>query len=668
MNRISTTICRQVVVAALATVSLTVYAKTVPVDTKQTISQLLHEEDTDEDKKITIDDMPVPGTNRGDRRFILQSMDSQNYAINGTYHLANLLQELTLAQQAHHDTAQIRTDRIFENPVHHISRQIRHYYWDGLTRRIDAASLPAALPDNKIKQMAYYLYVPHNDTMAYDYFSNAADSLTGLNLHIVRLPTIITPEYVKSLNSKHGLLPLALRKTDDGRLKGVPFVVPGGRFNEMYGWDSYFEALGLLADGRIDLAKAMVDNFVYEINHYGKILNANRSYYLTRSQPPFLTSMALAVYETLPKTDETRQWLATVLAAAIREYETVWMNDNHLTETGLSRYFGGGIGIPPEVEPGHFDPILKPYARKYDLSVNVFKQRYEQGQIDEPELDRFFMHDRAVRESGHDTTYRWCIDGSDRAADFVTVDLNSLLYKYELDIAYILDTIFDDQIEGQSAADWSDRGVKRKQIILKYLWNPDKHLFFDYYLPGKRRSDYISATTFYPLWACHPDRPETMILTPQQVEKFVPAALASLEAPGGILATAQSSLTENGDPEHQRQWDYPNGWAPHQMLTWKGLQNYGYDTHADRLRYKWLYMITVNAANYNGTIPEKFDVINRSHAVFAEYGNVGTEFAYMTKEGFGWMNASYQVGLANLSDKYKKNLEKIIPPKWIDFE
>lgn len=654
-------------VTFLSTGYSTCPAKTVRVDTMQAIDQLLAEEDTDGDKKITVDDFPVPDTDKGNRRFFLESIDSDRYVIYGTYHLANLLQELTLQKQHADAIGIVRTDRIFENPVRRISRQIGQYYWDGLTRRIDAQSLHRVLPDSKLNQTGpYYLYVPHEDPFAYNYFSKAAQR-AAVDVKVLRLRETITPEYVKSLEGKHGLLPLALRKTDSG-IEGVPFVVPGGRFNEMYGWDSYFEALGLLADDRIDLAKAMVDNFVYEIRHYGKILNANRTYYLTRSQPPFLTSMTLAVYEHLPKTDASKQWLRGVLAAAIKEYQTVWMNENHLTETGLSRYYGSGLGIPPEVEQGHFDPILKPYAAKHDLSIAAFRQRYEQGRIDEPELDRFFRHDRAVRESGHDTTYRWRVDGRDRAADFVTVDLNALLYKYELDIAFMLDKIFADAVEGQSADEWYAKADKRKRLILKYLWNPDKHLFFDYCLPAQRQSGYISATTFYPLWACCPEKVETKILTDEQVKQFVPAALSYLEAPGGILATAKSSLHKYGNPNHPRQWEYPNGWAPHQMIAWKGLQNYGCDTDADRLIYKWLYMITVNAANYNGTIPEKFDVVGRSHAVFAEYGNVGTEFAYMTKEGFGWMNASYQMGLEHLSEKHKPNLETLIPPEWLDFE
>ena len=101
------------------------------------------------------------------------------------------------------------------------------------------------------------------------------------------------------------------------------------------------------------------------------------------------------------------------------------------------------------------------------------------------------------------------------------------------------------------------------------------------------------------------------------------------------------------------------------MLAWRGLLNYGFERIAHRLMYRWLYTITRNAADYNGTVPEKLDVVKRSHEVFAEYGNVGTEFAYITKEGFGWMNASYQVGLKLLPTNLQTNLERLIPPEWL---
>jgi alpha,alpha-trehalase len=640
----------------------------VSVEVRPNLHRLIQEEDTDGDKRITVDDACVRDTERGDKRFLLHATDGTQYEISGTY-LSNLLQELKLAEDSGLQVAELRTHSLFEGPVERISRSIREIYWDGLTRRIDRESLAAILLDEKVTTRGYrYLYVPRSDQRAYQYFLNFTDARPDLRIRVVPLPDKVTANAVRDLDGKHGLLVLALRVNDAGDYEGVPFVVPGGRFNEMYGWDSYFEALGLLVDGRVDLAKSMVDNFVYQIQHYGKILNANRTYYLTRSQPPFLTSMARAVYDQLPQEPETKKWLEGVLWAAVKEYQNVWHDSSRITETGLNRYFGAGHGPPPEVEVGHFDPIYQAYAEGMGIHWTELKRLYEGGRLNpirwpglKRNLDAFFVHDRCVRESGHDTTYRWNWDG-DRCADFVTVDLNSLLYKIEIDIARVIEGEFGGTLTGSGAVveksqEWYERALRRKELITEYLWDDKRGVFFDYDVKKhKRRYEYYSATSFYPLWA--------NLATPLQAERVVKSALPLLEMPGGVAASAEASR-EQIPHEADRQWDYPNGWAPHQMLIWRGLLNYGYTDIAHRLIYRWLYTITRNAVDYNGTVPEKFDVVKRSHRVFTEYGNVGTKFAYITKEGFGWMNASYQVGLQLLPADLRRHLDHLVPPEWL---
>ena len=632
---------------------------TIRVDIQKNIQRLIEEEDTDGDKKITIDDYFL-GNKRGDKRFWVIGENNLRYEVIGTYYLSNLLQELILYQENGNNTAQLDLEKIFENPVQRISRCIREIYWDGLTRRIDEENIVPLFTDTKTSTIdsLRYIYVPYHDKLAYEYFKKVSQKYPELKIKVIQLPEIVTPEWVRSRNGYHGLLSLALRRAPDGRWEGMPFVVPGGRFNEMYGWDSYFVVLGLLEDGRIDLAKAMVDNFIYEITYYGKILNANRSYYLTRSQPPFLTSMALAVYKHLPKDPISKEWLRRVFQAAIKEYREVWMGNKRLTKIGLSRFYGEGSGPPPEVEPGHFDAIYAPYAKKYGINVTQFEESFKKGKIIEPVLDTFFVHDRSMRESGHDKTYRW----DDRCADYVTVDLNSLLYKIELDIAETIQKIFDDSLvlkDGtiEKSSLWYMQAEKRKKLINKYLWDEKHGLFLDYDLVNKRRKVYINAAAFYPLWAG--------LANKKQAESIVQTAISALEMPGGIVASTEKSRGNLSESRPARQWDYPNGWAPHQMLTWRGLINYGFDDIAYRLIYRWLYTITRNATDYNGTIPEKFDVVNRSHRVFAEYGNVGTKFSYITKEGFGWMNASYQVGLNLLPLDLREKLKQLIPPEWL---
>ena len=240
----------------------------------EVLAHLIDEEDTDHDQKITVADPLLGGRGRGDRRFVLKDGTGAEFEIVGTYPLSNLLQELTLAKEEGRDVVRLNAQRIYEPPGARISRLIREMFWDKLTRRVDAEHLDQLLRDEKISNKgSRYLYVPHRDAFALEYFCTAARRRPELNLTVVCLPEVITPEYVRGLVGRHGLLNLALRRTSDGHVNGTPFVVPGGRFNEMYGWDSYFLVLGLLADGRVDLARAMVDNFVYQITFYGKILN-----------------------------------------------------------------------------------------------------------------------------------------------------------------------------------------------------------------------------------------------------------------------------------------------------------------------------------------------------------------------------------------------------------
>ena len=633
---------------------------TIKVLVRPTLDSLIAKEDTDGDKKITIDDPHVPDTDRGNKRFWIDALDGNRYEVAETYYLANLLEDLKLAEDEGKDTISLSTSEIFEPPVERIAESIKNLYWAGLTRRIDESGLERIFKDEKTHTVdGYnYVYVPHDDSMAYHYFSGIAERRPDFKMKVVKLPEKITPKYVESLNDRAGILSLKLIKEPDGRIEGAPFVVPGGRFNEMYGWDSYFITLGLLQDGKIDLAKSMVDNFVYEIDNYGKILNANRTYYLTRSQPPFFTEMALSVYKYLPKNAETKAWLKQVLEAAIKQYDDYWMGPEHLTKTGLSRYYDDGIGPPPEVEPGRYDDLYAQYAKKYNTDPKKFEDEYISGKLKVPGLNKFFTGDRSMRESGHDASYRLQYD----CAELVTVDLNSLLYKEERNIADIISDEFGVEVKlddgtVERSSTWIDRAKMRKKLMTKYMWNENAGMFFDYDFTKGKQTGYVSATTFYPLWAG--------LATKKQADELVKNALPLLEMPGGIVGSTEKSRGPITADHAQTQWDYPFGWAPHQMLVWAGLKNYGHGKIARDLAYRWLYTITINAYNYNGTIAEKYDMVSRSSQVFAEYGNVGTKFSFITTQGFGWTNASYVVGLTFLTKKLIVDLDQLIPPGWV---
>lgn len=426
--------------------------------------------------------------------------------------------------------------------------------------------------------------------------------------------------------------------TKEKTLKGRPFVVPGGRFNEFYGWDSYMESLGLILNDKVDLAKSMVLNFCFCIKHYGKILNATRSYYLCRSQPPFLTDMALRVYDKISHQPDALEFLRVAILSAIKEYHTVWCAAPRLDKrTGLSRYRPEGLGVPPETEPTHFTHIIEPYAEKNGMSFDAFVEAYNTRKVNEPELDDYFMHDRAVRESGHDTSYRL----EKVCADLATIDLNSLLYKYERDITYAIKNHFKDifpipkeyLVAGmkpghiESSAVWERRCRNRKDAIDRYLWNEKKGMYFDYNTVEKKQCDYESATMFWALWCG--------VASPKQAALVVEKGMPLFEQAGGLVSGTERSRGVVGLDRPNRQWDYPYGWAPQQMLAWSGLKRYGFTDDAERLAYRWLLMMTRAFVDYHGVVVEKYDVtrLRDPHRVDAEYGNQGLDFKGVASEG-----------------------------------
>ncbi|KAI9222678.1 trehalase-domain-containing protein [Blastocladiella britannica] len=730
------------------------------IDVAETEQRILAQEDTDGDFQITVKDM-------GPKAMALGSAASggfRRYDVRGTYVLSNLLQELARAKDSGRRFIVVAESALNENPVARLSRTISTHFWAGLTRAIDRKGLQVICqdPKNRSHDQSYKIYVPYEDHIGQAYYRQVmATTDWGLQVHV--LPPNPSPEYVKTLDEHPGILSLALYRTDlhtlmsqptsptspasaaaatvatatidvsgmgdgtSGPWRGVPFIVPGGRFNEMYGWDSYFETLGLVVDGRWDMGKHMVDNFCYQIHHYGKILNANRSYYLTRSQPPFLTDMARAVTQhwTAPNQavsggidhhavahfGDPVAWLRRVLLFAVREYYTVWTAAPRWhAGSGLSVYHTTGIGMPPETESSHFTHILEPYAVKHGIPVTRYAEMYAMQALSEPELDEYFKHDRAVRESGHDTTYRL----EKRCADLLTVDLNALLHKYEMDIAEMIELVgvldatstsdstatrrrvpvpvawrslsgvlahdaLDEELSERAKPDgavavtpdlptalgaefadlftpdmartsvpaplratddcvwesseaWRRRAERRKRAMTDLQWNPDAGMFVDYDFKQQQQSPYESVTTLWTLWAG--------VATPEQASVQVHQALPKFEELGGLVAGSEESRGSISLDRPSRQWDYPFGWAPHQMLAWTGLARYGYKAEAVRLAYRWLYTITKAFVDFNGTVPEKFDVVSLNHILTVEYGNVGTDFKCVPREGFGWMNAS----------------------------
>ncbi len=482
-------------------------------------------------------------------------------------------------------------------------RAIQRYIkqsWHTLTR--SSAQLAKAAPDPKFRPMAdgrwpVYVSRQENVKLIEERLRAQMPAEDFATIDIRQLPN------EASEVREHGLLYLP-----------YPYVVPGGRFNEMYGWDSYFTQVGLVRDNEMVLAKNMVDNFLYQIEHYGKILNANRTYYLSRSQPPFLTQMILNVYRKQHDID----WLRSTVPA-IEKYYRFWIEEPHLTkQTGLSRYYDLGDRPAPEVLSGerddkgrdHYD-LVKDYYRTHDVKDYDLSQYYDKGK--DQLTDLFYKGDRSMRESGFDPSNRFGPFNID-IVHYDPVCLNSLLYLMETDTAEILRIL----ARARQARVWTNRAEERKQRINRLMWDEHDGLYYDYNFVEKKVRRYPFVTTFYPLWVGVADQ--------KQAARIV-ANLHLFERPGGLLTSTYVSGS---------QWDAPFGWAPTEMIAIQGLRRYGYDKEADRVTANFLSTILKEFIQHN-TIVEKYDVERRESEVSA-----GLKFGYKSNEiGFGWTNAAF---------------------------
>jgi alpha,alpha-trehalase len=514
---------------------------------------------------------------------------------------------------------------------------------------LDASAIAVAARDPKDwnENSQSRIYVPHDTIAQYEYYKRVAIQMPQINLEVILLPKEVTHEVYISMMKKPGILALEMEErikdpvTGEKELVGLPFIVPGGRFNELFYWDSYFSALGLLDTGYAEVVESIVRNFIFEIQHYGLIPNANRSYLLLRSQPPFLTSLALKVYKKIQHQPRAKEFIRRATLAAMKEYKNVWTSEpRYDPKTGLSRYRPKGFGVPLETEKGHFSNILEPHCREHNMDEDDFIEAYNTQKIDAPELDEYFLHDRAVRESGHDVSMR--LEGV--CADLATIDLNCLLYQYETDISYIIRTVFDDKLivsaefcapgdapdHVETSSSWNRKAIARKASIDKYLWNETKGIYLDYDTKRQKQRTIESATCFYAL-CCG-------VASPEQAAKLVKNALPRFEMVGGLVSTNTDTLPNGGKNakcHDAHQWDFPSGWAPHQIMAWDGLMRYGYYQDAERICYKWLYTITKVFVDFSGAVVEKYDVTNPRdpHKVRAEYGNQGLDFQGYAKEG-----------------------------------
>jgi alpha,alpha-trehalase len=513
--------------------------------------------------------------------------------------------------------------------------------WDSLTRSMTDCK---SVVDTKLATPSV-LYLPAD----FDPPDAVQQLQKQCKVEVRHLPTVI-----------HHLGEIDTEKIDPAGLLYLPskYVVPGGRFNEMYGWDSYFIIRGLVRDNQLDLAQGMVENFFFEIAHYGAVLNANRTYYLTRSQPPFLTSMILAVYEARKAAgNEDRTWLKKAYGYAVRDH-ALWINESHLAgSTGLARYYDFGNGPAPESlkdETGHLEQVAAYFLSQPGMGRGYIVQKRSSGS---PQTlvgplfalqvcgstgtmansqcspsgsialaAEYYKGDRAMRESGYDISFRFGPFGAS-THHFAPVCLNSLLYKTEQDLAQMSEILGDKK----SAEQWRKHATERRDAIQNYLWDAKRGLYFDYDFEKQVQSSYEYVTTFVPMWAG--------VATPEQAGAIV-KNLGVFERPGGLAMSPR----ETGG-----QWDYPYAWAPNQLLADEGMRRYGFNEEADRSSYEFLSAVAENFRR-DGTIREKYNAATRSSETQVTAGY------HVNIVGFGWTNGVFLELLHQLPEKLATRL------------
>ncbi|GGK78055.1 periplasmic trehalase [Rufibacter glacialis] len=417
---------------------------------------------------------------------------------------------------------------------------------------------------------------------ATNFTSNASLPVTQ---HIHRLWPVLTRQ---PLAEQSSLIPLP-----------KAYVVPGGRFREIYYWDSYFTMLGLQESGQTPLIQDMVDNFTYLIQTVGHIPNGNRSYYVSRSQPPFYALMLRLLAQ-----EKGPEVLKTYEPALLKEY-AFWMQGQE-TLSADQPHHRRVVRMPNGTVLNRYwddDPSPRPEAYKEDVEVAHASGR------DPQEVYRGL---RAAAESGWDFSSRWFEDGKTlltiRTTQLVPVDLNALLYHLEVTLAHMA------QLNGNRAQElfYTQKAEQRKEALLLYCWNPKERFFFDYDLVQKKTTDIPTLAAVTPLFFCMASKAQAKAVAQRLEKDFL--------RQGGLRTT----LTHSG-----QQWDAPNGWAPLQWLSIQGLRAYGQNRLAAAISAQWVRQ-NENVYQATGKLTEKYNV--------EKPGAQGGGGEYPNQDGFGWTN------------------------------
>ncbi len=380
-----------------------------------------------------------------------------------------------------------------------------------------------------------------------------------------------------------------------------PYVVPGGRFREIYYWDSYFTMQGLAVSNRYDLIESMIDNFKYLIDTYGHIPNGNRSYYLSRSQPPYFALMVQ-----LLERKKGNSIYKKYFTSLEKEYKW-WMQGYDKLKPGNA--FRRVVMLADgTVLNRNWDDKNAPREESYVQDVAISKTYKRNDNL-------VFTNLRAGAESGWDFSSRWFADTMNlntiETTSILPVDLNCLLYAYEK----ILSAAASSNSNTQKANYYIQQAGKRKKAILKYFWNGKENFFFDYHFKEDKTTDRWSMAGAMPLFVNIASSEQAAGVTKNIQDKFL--------KDGGLVTTVYKT---------GQQWDSPNGWAPLQFIGVTGLLNYKYDTLAQNIAEKWMH-INEKVFTSTGKMMEKYNVEN------ATLESGGGE--YPSQDGFGWSNGVY---------------------------
>ncbi len=479
----------------------------------------------------------------------------------------------------------------------------------------DGKTFPDCLPKFSLKEIEKRYEEQKDDanfdlkTFIFTHFELPEENKTNIEnpqnkpveVHIDYLWTVLTRRPDKENSS---IIPLP-----------YPYIVPGGRFREIYYWDSYFTMLGLQTSKRTDLMQYMVDNFAYLIDLVGYIPNGNRSYYIGRSQPPFFALMVKLLSE-----EKGEQTLLKYIPQLEKEYQ-FWMQGT-TTINGKLNASQRVVKMPDgSLLNRYWDENNSPRPESYKEDVELAEEAQDK--------EIMYRYIRAAAESGWDFSSRWFKEPQAfqtiHTTDIIPVDLNCLLYYLESTLAegYVMAK------KNALAKKMLQHAEKRKRAIQKYFWSDEKRFYLDYDHKENIQIENITAAASFPLFF--------KIATQDQAEDVAQTFHAKLLKRGGI----QTTLNNTG-----QQWDAPNGWAPLQYMIIKGLENYNMPNLAREIATRW---IKLNRSVYErtGKLMEKYNVVDLT----LDAG--GGE--YPAQDGFGWTNG---VLIRLINDYNKKGKKK----------